>query len=237
MLVSRPSRLALPLVLALVLGSAGCSVLEGFGLGTNTTTATVEADSTTDQSPDADTPADEETPAPEAVAELAVPTCDAMYSEAITTAFLDEERVSRGDTSDGDFGFGTTNIELVSALKNVRSDLHISCLWYLPASESVSVTSVAIIGGETRSTVELVLGETQASKQETGGGTLWTIDSTTSDVSPEYIATEAHFLADITCPSTLAETECAAWVTTNYAFGESTPLTLDAARQLGVYSD
>ena len=236
MLISRPSRLALPLIAALVLGTAGCSVLEGFGLGTSTT-ATVDAPSTPDVTTDAGALADEETPASETVEGLVVPTCDAMYSEAITTAFLDEERVPRGDTSDGDFGFGTTNIELVSVLKNVRKDLKISCTWYLPASESVSVTSVAIISATTRAAVESVLGKTEAGKQEAGGGTLWSIASTTSDISPEYIATEAHFLADITCPSTLAETACAAWVTTNYAFGKSEPLTIDAARQLGLYSN
>ena len=65
-----------------------------------------------------------------------------MYSPELTATLLEELRTNVGDTSEGDFGYGTTNQELIPQLKNVRTDLRISCTWYLPASESVSVTSV-----------------------------------------------------------------------------------------------
>jgi hypothetical protein len=134
-------------------------------------------------------------------------------------------------------GYGTTNQDLVPLLTGVRSDLRISCTWYLPASESVSVTSVAIVSGEVLDDVAGVLQGVGAGSAEAGGGTLFTIDSATSDESPDYIATEAHFLVDVPCPASLAEDSCGAWVTTNYAFGQAQPLTLDAARTLGVYSN
>jgi hypothetical protein len=140
-----------------------------------------------------------------------------------------------GDTSEGDFGYGTTNPELVSLLKNVRSDLRISCTWYLPASESVSVTSLAVVIPEDAAAITAALGSTGATQQETGGGVLWLIDSTTSDESADFIATEAHFLASVPCPSSLAETSCTAWVSTNYAFGQAETLTLDAAKNLDVF--
>jgi len=146
-------------------------------------------------------------------------------------------RSNFGDTSEGNVGYGTTNQDLVPLLTSVRSDLRISCTWYLPASESVSVTSVAIVSGEVLDDVAGVLQGVGAGSAEAGGGTLFTIDSATSDESPDYIATEAHFLVDIPCPASLAEDSCGAWVTTNYAFGQAQPLTLDAAGTLGVYSN
>lgn len=99
------------------------------------------------------------------------------------------------------------------------------------------MTSVAIVSGEVLGDVAAVLREVGAGSAEAGGGTLYTIDSTTSDESPDYIATEAHFLVDVPCPASLAEESCGAWVTTNYTFGQAQPLTLDAARTLGVYSN
>ena len=224
------------LALLLAVGGSGCQALESLGIGGGASVAPAD-EPATDAPVTEDAPVAETDTAPVVEEGLAVPACDALYSETLTTAFLAEERVSRGDTSEGDFGFGTTNLDLVSVLKNVRNDLRVSCTWYLPASESVSVTSVALISSDTRATIEETLIATGASKQESGGGTLFSIASTTSDISPDYIATETHFLTDIVCPSTLAESSCAAWVTSNYAFGKATPLTVDAAAQLGVYSN
>jgi len=202
----------------------------------------MEESTSSEETSTAETESSPETNAEEAEEEvvdegLTVPTCDTMYSADLTTTLPEELRTNVGDTSEGDFGYGTTNQELVPLLKAVRSDLRISCTWYLPASESVSVTSVAIVSGEVLGDVTAVLRTSGAGSAEAGGGTLYTFDSTTSGESFDYIATEAHFVVDVPCPASLAEETCGAWVSSNYAFGEAQPLTLDAARTLGVYTN
>jgi len=241
--MSRRTRVFAPFALAsaLILGLSGCSVLEDWGVLNSQDGATEEPTSSEETSA-AETESSAETNAEEAQEEvvdegLTVPTCDTMYSADLTTTLLEELRTGVGDTSEGDFGYGTTNQELVPLLKAVRSDLRISCTWYLPASESVSVTSVAIVSGEVLGDVTAVLRASGAGSAETGGGTLYTFDSTSSDESFDYIATEAHFVVDVPCPASLAEETCGAWVSSNYAFGEAQPLTLDAARTLGVYTN
>ena len=226
---------------AVVLGLSGCSVLEDWGVLNSADSAAEDAanpdatlESDTESTPDASGDGAEAEVADEG---LSVPTCETLYSPELTATLLEELRTNVGDTSEGDFGYGTTNQELVPLLKNVRSDLRISCTWYLPASESVSVTSVAILSGDVAREVTGILRTSTAGSAEAGGGMLYTFDSTTSDESPDYIATEAHFVVDVPCPASVAEESCSAWVTTNYAFGKAQPLTLDAARTLGVYSD
>lgn len=228
--MSKLGSIAATTVIALTL--AGCSVIEDW-LG-GAAQEIIEEAVTESVSPEGSPATDSATPGQTG---LAVPTCDAIYSQALNQALLDQVRVSRGETSEGNFGYGTVNPELVSLLKNVRRDLRISCTWYLPASESVSVTSVAIISGETESNVVRILAASGAAQENVGGGVMWTIDETTSDISTEYIATEAHFLNEVPCPSSLAETRCAAWVSTNYAFGQARVLTLDAVTQWGVLED
>ena len=71
-------------------------------------------------------------------------------------------------------------------------------------------------------------------RSSTGGGTLWDIAQATSGESPDFIATESHFVVDAPCPTTLAEETCAIWISTNYTFGAARILTLDAASHLGV---
>lgn len=221
----------LGVVLTALVALSGCSVLEAVGIGQS-----------------AEAPADEVItaegePAPngeDAAAEeigFVLPACDTLYSPEQNTALLEQVRVNIGDTSDGNFGYGTTNLELVGLLKNVRADLRISCTWYLPASESVSVTSLAIITPEIQDSVAGILSEAGARQDGVGGGALWTIDSAASSTSEEFIATEAHFLAPVACPASLAETTCIGWFTTNYSFGQAENLTVDAARNLGVYTD
>ncbi|MEL0257109.1 MAG: hypothetical protein VW917_06035 [Pontimonas sp.] len=226
---------------AVILGLSGCSVLEDWGIFNSADSATDESAST-EETPATETESSSETTAEETEEEvvdegLSVPTCETMYSADLSTTLLEELRTNVGDTSEGDFGYGTTNQELIPLLKAVRSDLRISCTWYLPASESVSVTSVAIVSGEVLGDVTAVLRASGAGSAEAGGGTLYTFDSTTSDESLDYIATEAHFVVDVPCPASLAEETCGAWVSSNYAFGEAQPLTLDAARTLGVYTN
>ena len=240
--MSTRARVVAPFALAsaLVLGLSGCSVLEDWGV-LNSADSVEEAPDATGEA-GADTSTEASTGEAEAETEvvdegLTVPTCDTLYSADLTAQLLEELRSDFGDTSEGNVGYGTTNQDLVPLLTSVRSDLRISCTWYLPASESVSVTSVAIVSGEVLDDVAGVLQSVGAGSAEAGGGTLFTIDSATSDESPDYIATEAHFLVDVPCPASLAEDSCGAWVATNYAFGQAQPLTLDAARTLGVYSN
>jgi hypothetical protein len=208
---------------------SGCSVLEDWGL-VPAAESVVEDIATVDEAAEG-----EDALGPEDTG-FVIPTCDQLFSAGQTAALVDQSRVNMGDTSEGDFGYGTTNPELVGLLKNVRSDLRISCTWYLPASESVSVTSVAVVIPEDAASITAALGSSGATQQETGGGVLWIIDSTTSDESADFIATEAHFLALVPCPSSLAETSCTAWVSSNYAFGQAETLTLDAAKHLEVFS-
>jgi hypothetical protein len=226
---------------AVILGVSGCSVLEDWGI-LNSADSTTEESISAEETPATETESSSETTTEETEEEvvdegLSVPTCETMYSADLSTALLEELRTNVGDTSEGDFGYGTTNQELIPLLKAVRSDLRISCTWYLPASESVSVTSVAIVSGEVLGDVTAVLRASGAGSAEAGGGTLYTFDSTTSDESLDYIATEAHFVVDVPCPASLAEETCGAWVSSNYAFGEAQPLTLDAARTLGIYTN
>jgi len=208
---------------------SGCSVLEDWGI-VPAVESVVEDIATVDEAAEG-----EDALGPEDTG-FVIPTCDQLFSAGQTAALVDQSRVNMGDTSEGDFGYGTTNPELVGLLKNVRSDLRISCTWYLPASESVSVTSVAVVIPEDAASITAALGSSGATQQETGGGVLWIIDSTTSDESADFIATEAHFLALVPCPSSLAETSCTAWVSSNYAFGQAETLTLDAAKNLDVFS-
>jgi len=226
---------------AVILGLSGCSVLEDWGI-LNSADSTTEESTSAEETPATETESSSETTAEETEEEvvdegLSVPTCETMYSADLSTTLLEELRTNVGDTSEGDFGYGTTNQELIPLLKAVRSDLRISCTWYLPASESVSVTSVAIVSGEVLGDVTAILRASGAGSAEAGGGTLYTFDSTTSDESLDYIATEAHFVVDVPCPASLAEETCGAWVSSNYAFGEAQPLTLDAARTLGIYTN
>lgn len=211
---------------------SGCSVLEDWGV--LPAVESVVEDIATPEGAAAPA-AGEEGLAPEDTG-FVIPTCDELFSTGQTGAMIEQERVNMGDTSEGDYGYGTTNPELVGLLKNVRTDLRISCTWYLPASESVSVTSLAVVNPDEASAVSAALASLGAAQQETGGGVLWSIDSTTSDESSDYIATEAHFLASVPCPSSLAETSCTAWVSTNYAFGQAETLTLDAAKNLEVFA-
>jgi hypothetical protein len=222
--------------LSALVGSAvllsGCSVLQDWGV-LPAVESVVEDIATPDE--DAAPTELEEALTPEDTG-FVIPTCDELFSAGQTGALIEQERVNMGDTSEGDYGYGTTNPELVGLLKNVRTDLRISCTWYLPASESGSVTSLAVVNPDEAAAVSAALESLGATQQETGGGVLWNIDSTTSDESADYLATEAHFLASVLCPSSLAETSCTAWVSTNYAFGQAETLTLDAAKNREVFA-
>lgn len=226
--------LTLTLLGGLAVGLGGCSVLDSLGLGAASDPAAIEG--AADMTPPEAVAESPESVTTEVAEGIAVPTCDTLYSPAQTAVLLDEVRANMGDTSEGVVGFGTTNPELVTILSAVRSDVRISCTWYLPASESVSVTSIAILGGDAAAKVSGLLSGLETTRSDVGGGTLWNIAEATSGESPDFIATEAHFMVDTPCPSTLAEETCAVWVSTNYTFGAAQALTLDAASHLGVFA-
>ena len=232
----------LALASALLLGISGCSVLEDWGVLPSSNTPVENADSPenaselTPEETESGSETESETTAEPADAGLSVPTCDTIYSASMTAQLLEEVRTSVGDSSMGDAGFGTILQDLVPLIREVRSDLRISCTWYLNASDSASVTSVAIVSGAVLDEVTRGLRAFGAGSAEAGGGMLYTIDSATLAESPDYRVTEAHYLVDVPCPTSLAEETCGVWIATNYAFGEAQPLTLDAARTLGVYS-
>ena len=228
----RRTLVSLATITALSLTVSGCSVLERLGIG-GTSDADIEVVDPTEEI-DPTEPLTEEPEETNGSGGLSVPTCETVYSPEQTATLLGEVRVSIGDTSEGDFGYGTTNRDLVAIVKNIRRDLRVSCTWYLPASESVSVTSVAIINSDLQSDITRTLGAAGATSEDLGEGMLWTIDAANSDESPDYVATEAHFLAPVPCPSSLADAGCAVWISSNYVFGNARNLTIDAATQLGV---
>jgi hypothetical protein len=220
---------------ALALSLSACQALDSLvsGLGdqeAETVDQTVETtDSTVEDAPAETTEAETAEVTPE---RGPVPSCDAMYSDAQVVAFTEEGRVSEGDISADGYGYGTTNPDLVAVLAGVRNDLRISCTWYLPPEFS-STTSMAILSTEAMAAVEGLLGEVADSQTALGGGQLWKLESSSSNISGEYIANESHYIVDTPCPSSLAETSCKLWVGSTNSAGSSEELTRDAATVFG----
>ena len=232
----RVKRTLLPLALmsAAILVLPACSVLDDWGLlGDNSG----ESSEVVEEAPAEAPEAPEQEAATPGEAGLVVPDCDNLYSSALTTTLQNEVRINFGNTSEGNFGYGTTNVDLVKILQNVRSDLIVSCTWVLQASESASVTSVVVITSDVESDVRGFLETAGGSGESSGGGFIWTVESPLSEVSSDIDATEVHYLADIACPASVADPDCVVWVTTNYSFGEARVLTLDAAAQLRAYTN
>jgi hypothetical protein len=214
---------------ALVL--SGCSVLEDWGL-ISPSAEVVEL--TPESTPDPSGEAGETATTPEtADGGFTLPPCETLYSSEQNTALLDAGMFPFGETSEGDFGYGTTNLDLVKILQGIRTDLRISCTWVLQPGESASVTSAAVITADVNRDVRGFLTSGGGSAEEIGGGFAWTVDSPLSEVSPDLEVTEVHYLASITCPASVADEECFLWVSTNYTFGDARVLTLDAAGNLG----
>jgi len=172
--------------------------------------------------------------APEVVAEEdVVPDCDTMYSAGVISAFADQGRELIPQDPQAGYGWGSVNQDLVRILQDVRSDLKVSCTWYLPASESGSTTTVAIISSEFLPDIESALRADQGSRESLGEGSLWKLDQTSSNISGDFDANETHYLVSTTCPTSLAEPECTLWVASTFSFGSSERLTRDAAEMLG----
>jgi hypothetical protein len=220
---------------ALALSLSACQALDSLvgGLGD-------QGAETVDQAADTTDTTAEDAPTETAEAETAevtpergpVPSCDTMYSDAQVVAFTEEGRVSEGDISADGYGYGTTNPDLVTVLAGVRNDLRISCTWYLPPEFS-STTSMAILSTEAMAAVEGLLGEVADSQTALGAGQLWKLESSSSNISGEFIANESHYIVDTPCPSSLAETSCKLWVGSTNSAGSSEELTRDAATVFG----
>ena len=214
--------------LAGVLALSSCSVIDQL-VGE---TPEVQQEEVVDEGSAVDEAPVEETPEV-AAEEDVVPDCDTMYSTGILSAFDDEGRqLSRQDPAAG-YGWGSVNQDLVKILQDVRSDLKVSCTWYLPASESGSTTTVAIISSEFLPDIEEALRADSGARESLGEGTLWKMDQTSSNISGEFDANETHFLVSTTCPASLAEPECTLWIASTFSFGSSERLTRDAAEVLG----
>jgi len=220
----------------LVLTLSACQALDGLvgGLAGQDTEPAAEVVETPDAAGTEETTTESaETETAEVTPERGpVPTCDTMYSDAQVVAFTEEGRVSEGDISADGYGDGTTNQDLVALLAGVRNDLRISCTWYLPPEFS-STTSMAILSTEAMEEVETLLGGVADSQTALGGGQLWKLESSSSNISGEYIANESHFIVDTPCPSSLAETSCKLWVGSTNSAGSSEELTRDAATVFG----
>ena len=220
---------------------SGCATVEGlvgdvgslFGQDEPAVTDSAETpDSETAPSADTEVVEQEaaETDAPAVVA--AVPACPDMYSAEQKSAFESEGRQPEGDRSGEGYNYGTTNQELIAVLEAVRDDLSVSCTWYLPP-EFGSTTTIAVLATERLTDVQTTLSGVADAEVPLGSGTLWTLDSSSSNISGEYIANEAHFIAPTPCPQSLAETDCSVWITSTNSAGSSADLTRDAAAVFG----
>ena len=231
--------------IALAIGSllllSGCQSVQGFvdGLtGADSSSeqvdTTAEGETESDSQDTTDAPQVEETTeeVDPALPVAAVPTCSELYSAAQVVAFEEEGRQSEGDISQDGYGYGTTNQELIGILQGVRADLRVSCTWYLPPEFS-STTSVAILSTEAMGAVEEILGQVSDSQTSLGSGSLWKLESSSSNISGEFIANEAHYIAPTECPTTLAESDCSVWFASTNSSGSSEELTRDAATVFG----
>ncbi len=239
-------RIAGPISLAVgaLLVLSGCQSVQGFvdGLagGDSATTDAdtgVAADESATGQPDegvTDVPQVEETTeeVDPSLPVIAVPPCSELYSDGQVVAFEQEGRQAEGDISQDGYGYGTTNQDLIAILEGVRDDLRVSCTWYLPPEFS-STTSVAILSTEAMLAVEDLLGQAADSQNTLGSGALWKLESSSSNISGEYIANEAHYIAPTECPTTLAESNCSVWFASTNSSGSSEELTRDAATVFG----
>lgn len=154
-----------------------------------------------------------ESATPAAPAGLTLPDCDTMFSADLVATLTAEGRAPETATTIGPY----SNDPGVLALFSGLTDL-ISCDWILPASESGSTTTVALIDDATAGALEVALAEGGFSGDALGDGRLYTIT-----VEGELVTlTEAHLIID------------GAWISTTYFGGDAETLTLDAASQLSL---
>lgn len=162
--------------------------------------------------PSASEPAEPVEPSAEPVT---LPDCDTIYSPAMVAALTAESRTNEGDVSAlGPGGLGSFDEGIQAILSAVDESVH--CTWILPASESGSTTSIALLDDATRTALVAALATAGFTASTTASGDLYTIA-----VEKEFGSyTESHLLT--------AEV----WFASAYAHGDAEALTLDAAAQL-----
>jgi len=146
---------------------------------------------------------------------ITLPDCDNIYSPAMVAALESEGRTNEGDVSvPGGGGWGTADGEIEAILAAIPDSVH--CSWILPASESGSTTSIAVLDDTSRTALIAAFASGGFIASTAPGGDLYSIT-----VEEEFITyTESHLLtADV-------------WIGSEYAFGDASTLTLDAAAQL-----
>lgn len=155
-----------------------------------------------------------ESAAPTAPA-ISLPDCDSIYSPALVAALQAEGRTAEGDVSaPGGGGWGTFDVGVETILAALPDAVH--CTWILPASESGSTTSIAVLDDASRTALVAAFASGGFVASTAPGGDLYSIT-----VEEEFITyTESHLLT--------AEV----WIASAYAFGDASTLTLDAAAQL-----
>ncbi|UYN83921.1 MAG: hypothetical protein KIT89_01410 [Microcella sp.] len=146
---------------------------------------------------------------------ISLPDCDSIYSPALVAALEAEGRTSEGDVSAlGGGGWGTFDVGVEAILSAIPEAVH--CTWILPASESGSTTSIAMLDDASRTALVAAFAGGGFVASTAPGGDLYSIT-----VEEEFITyTESHLLT--------AEV----WIASAYAFGDASTLTLDAAAQL-----
>ncbi len=160
--------------------------------------------------PTASEPSESSEPTEPAPEPIVLPGCDDIYTPAMVETLISESRVrdadgtvSRGSLDDG-----------ISAIFD-ELDETVSCGWYLPASESGSTTTIAIIDDAARSELEAAFAAGGFSAATTADGELYSIR-----VEEEFITyEESHLLFD------------GVWIGTLYVGGSAEPLTINAYAQ------
>ncbi len=151
-------------------------------------------------------------PSPSAEPAITLPECESLYSPALVATLESENRENQGDISaDGPGGVGTADPGIEAILSAVPE--RVSCTWILPASESGSTTTVAVLDDASRTALVASLATAGFASSTAPSGDLYTLS-----VEQEFgTYTEAHLLTE------------QLWFASVYAGGDATTLTLDAA--------
>ena len=162
--------------------------------------------------PTPDLPSASSEPSPSSEPALSLPGCDALYSPAMVATLESENRESQGDVSaDGPGGWGTADPAIEALLSALPE--RVSCTWILPASESGSTTSVAVLDDASRTALVARLASAGFAASTAPSGDLYSL--AVEDEFGTY--TETHLLSE------------RLWIASVYFGGDATAITLDAA--------
>jgi len=185
---------------------------------TSTPTAPVEPDT------------DASTPEPDVEIEegsAVLPDCTTMHSPALVSTFASQGRVSEGDISSRDSGYGTTDPELVSVLMQQYTEGKISCTWFVPP-EYFSTTSVSIFPSNVAETLTARLDVLAGPATSMGESSEWFISTAYNPLIGEYNAQESHIIAPSDCLPGNPKDTCIVWVSTTGSTDDIATITRDA---------